>query len=174
MKKLRLLPVFLTALIASAVLFGGWFGYRSLAMETPLSSHVNQIQGVTHSNTSITSNQVTINLTLGKDANLRQIVQQIEQDNASVIGNRSLQITVNNTSSPELEAWWSRVLFDVAQAMETKAYGDIPKALQAQMPKLPGLSATSEMDDHNVYIQLKLGDLRKDIILPRQPTQLGV
>ncbi|MGO4494489.1 hypothetical protein AB4114_01070 [Paenibacillus sp. 2RAB27] len=171
--KLRVLPVILSVIISAGVLFGGWFAYTSFAMENPLSHIINTVPGVTNSNMKLSSNQVDVELTLKPDANLRQVVELIKEEGSSIIGKRTVNITIKNQSSDKLDQWWSKALFEVAQAMETKHYADIPATLQKYANGVPTMNVDSEMDEKNVYIRLTDGDATKFIMLPRI-SQIGV
>jgi hypothetical protein len=160
--------------VSSAVLFGGWFGYHSLAMENPLSNIVQGVPGVKHTQMSLKSDEVDISLQMEPGASLRQVYQAIETQGASIIGHRDVKIDVTNPSTDALDKWWSSALFDVAQAMETRQYADIPKALEQRKAQLPGLTVSTEMDESNVYVQLTDGDKSKYIMLPRQGAKMGV
>jgi hypothetical protein len=172
--KLRLLPIFVSVVVSSAVLFGGWFGYHSLAMENPLSNIVQGVPGVKNTQMSLKSDEVDVSLQMEQGASLRQVYQAIETQGASIIGKREVKLDVTNPSSDALDKWWSSALFDVAQAMETRRYADIPKVLEQRKTELPGLAVATEMDDTNVYVQLTDGDKSKYVILPREGAKMGV
>jgi hypothetical protein len=171
--KLRLLPVVISVVVSATVLFGGWFTYNSFAMEHPLSDVINQAPGVTHSSINLGSDAVTVDLTLKPDADLREIVHKIMTDGSSIIGKRQLDIHTTN-AAPELEAWWSRALFDVAQAMETKHYAAIPTTLQDKANAISGLKVDTQMDGNYVYVRLTDGTNSKFIMLPRSSAKMGV
>lgn len=171
--KLRLLPVVLSVIISAGVLFGGWFAYTSFAMENPLSDIISKVPGVTSQTMKLDNDQVHIEVTLQEDANLRTVVERIHKDGASIIGNRTVDIEVKDNPSPQLDQWWSKALFEVAQAMETKHYADIPVTLEKYAADMPNLKVDSEMDQTYVYIRLTDGDATKFIMLPRT-TQIGV
>ncbi|WP_171643347.1 hypothetical protein [Paenibacillus phytorum] len=171
--KLRLLPVVMSVVISAGVLFGGWFAYTSLAMENPLSDIISKVPGVTSSTMKLDNNQVDIEVSLNQDANLRNVVESIHKEGASIIGKRSVNINVKSNPSEKLDQWWSKALFEVAQAMETKHYADIPTTLQKYAEGVPNMKVDSEMDQTNVYIRLTDGDATKFIMLPRT-SQIGV
>lgn len=171
--KLRLLPVVMSVIISAGVLFGGWFAYTSLAMENPLSDIISKVPGVTSSTMKLDNNQVDIQVSLNPDANLRNVVDRIHKDGASIIGKRTVNINVTSNPSEKLDQWWSKALFDVAQAMETKHYADIPTTLQKYAEGVPNMKVDSEMDQTYVYIRLTDGDATKFIMLPRT-SQIGV
>lgn len=172
--KLRLLPLILSILISSIVLFGGWFVYHSMALKNPLSQIVADLEHVEQAEVAFLNEEVIVELQLSQEASLREITHAIKSEGASIIKDRELKIEVTNSSSSELDFWWSTVLFDVAQAMETKRYGDIPKTLEHLKGNLPGLELSAEMDETNVYIHLVHQNQNKFIVLPRTPVQLGV
>ena len=172
--KLRLLPVLVSLLVTTAVLFGGLFVYRSEAMEKPLLNIVQGTEGVERAEMDISSNKISLRLELAPQASLREIMQHIRTEGAHKIGNRALDVVVTNDTPAELDKWWSGALFEVAQAMETKQYAKIPEALNAQAAQLEGLQVATEMDDDNVYIRLTKDGRSKFVILPRTPARLGV
>ncbi|WP_127588203.1 hypothetical protein [Paenibacillus koleovorans] len=172
--KLRIWPIAMSLVVSSAVLFGGWFLYDSYAMETPLNQIVKETPGVKDASVQIEKDRVSLRLTLADNANLREIYKQVTEQGDSVIGKRKVAVEVANSSEAELDRWWSSALFDVAQAMETKKYGDIPVRLEARAAEVPGLTVSTEMDEQYVYVTLRNGTSGKYVMLPRNAAQLGV
>lgn len=172
--KLRPLPVIISVAISTAVLFGGWFVYHSVAVENPLSNKIKEIQGVESMKLDMTKDDLNIALTLSPQASLQDIYQSILEQGASMIGGREIHLSINNESSLELDQLWESAMFDVAQAMETKHYSDIPLTLRKLSEARDDIIIKSEIDLTNVYIRLNQGDYAKFIILPRIPVVLGM
>lgn len=173
--KLKLIPIIAAVVGSSAILFGGWFVYHSVAMENPLSEVLNGSPGVERSEAQIDGNKIVFDLSLNKQAHLREIVHDIQSESEAVAGGREITIDIDDSnSSPALEEWWSRALFDVAQAMETSQYAQIPASLEQKSAELEGLAVQTEMDDKNVYVRLTEGEHVKFIILPRNAPKMGV
>jgi hypothetical protein len=170
--KLRVLPIVIALFTTGIVLFGGWFMYHSYAMENPLAQLVDRSSGVEQVDSSFSKQTVNVTLKLKNGASLREIYQKIA--GSGLVGDRKVQLNVVSNSSPAIDKWWSAALFDIAQAMETRHYSDIPKILGSRSGQLPGLTAATEMDDQNVYIRLTQGDKSKYIILPREAATMGV
>lgn len=171
--KLRLVPVIISIAVTTVLLFGGYFTYKSAAMQNPLESIVTNIDGVELSEIKLSNTEAAIEVTLSQETSLREVYQTIKEEGASVLGDRKLNLKAVSKSSPELDKWWSSVLFDIAQAMETKQYSAIPDALNAGSNET-GIKAVTEMDNTNVYITLRSNEAVKHIILPRQPAMLEV
>ncbi|MDF2659190.1 MAG: hypothetical protein K0Q94_1981 [Paenibacillus sp.] len=172
--KLRLWPVLTSVVLSSAVLFGGWFLYDSLAMENPLTRIVQEQPGLEQSKVNVGNNTVTIEITPKPEANLREIYKSITEQGRSILGDRTVELVVKDTTTPELDSWWSGALFDVAEAMESKRYAAIPAALEAKKGALPGLVVTTEMDERYVYVRMTDGTHYKYMLLPRKPQKVGV
>jgi hypothetical protein len=172
--KLRLFPILISLLISSVVLFGGWFLYDSVAMENPLSDIVNSTKGVEQSDVQIDNKRVTVDVKLTKEASLRDLYTTIREQGKAIIKDREIVIDVTNDSTPELETWWSKALFQVAEAMELKRYGEIPETLNRLANHEPGYTAVSEIDDTYVYVRITDGKSSKFVMLPRTPAKLGV
>jgi hypothetical protein len=171
--KLRLLPVVISVSISAVLLFGGWFVYQSVAMENPLAAVVESTPGVelVHTNIGNTSTELEVKLQPG--TSLREVYGRISKEGSQALGKRELKLKVVNESSQQMDKWWSSALFDVAQAMETKQYAQIPVTLQKRAGE-SGLKASTEMDDKYVYITLADGEYSKYVMLPRTPAVMGV
>lgn len=174
MKKLRPLPIVLSSLITVAILFGGWYGYRSLTLESPLSDLVQQLPAVDNAELTVKDSNIEIDVKVKSEANIRELVQQVYSDTKQIAGNRTVKLHITDQSNAALDTWWANSLFDVAEAMELKQYGKIPQVLQARAQLLPGIDIQTEMDEQNVYVKLSQGEAYKVIVLPRIPNQLGV
>ena len=173
--KLRLLPVVITVLLSSGVLFGGWFAYQSFAMEDPFLEKVAAVEGIAGEPVvEIQREQAVVRIALEPGASLREAYQAIVEAGASSLGDRDVVVEAASESSEALEAWWSGALFDVAQAMETKQYSRIPERLRELAKANGSMQVNTEMDDTNVYITLVDGPNSKHVILPRQPAMMGV
>ncbi|WP_052350433.1 hypothetical protein [Paenibacillus gorillae] len=174
--KIKIIPVLLTAAATALVLFGGWLLYNKVALEAPLDKAVQGVAGIESAQAPVIDrDRVSISLTLKPDASLKQVYDAIQQNGKDVIGSKELKLNIDNAkSNDKLDKLWSTVLFDVAQAMETKAYSDIPKAMNRISEEHAGITTNTEMDENNVYITIMDGANRKYVVLPRTPVMLEV
>ncbi|SDW29326.1 hypothetical protein [Paenibacillus sp. CF384] len=172
--KIRLLPAIITAVITAGLLVGGWYIHRNVATIEPLERIVAETPGVIEGVPVIDRSSVTIALKLDRDASLRDVYDTIATKGDDMIGKRELKLEFrNDNTTKQLDAVWSTMLFDIAQAMEHRNYADIPATLKQVQNKFAGVTAESEMDDVNVYITLKDSKSEKHIVLPRTPNTLG-
>ena len=171
--KLRLLPVVLSVLVSASLLFGGYFAYQSYAMENPLQKVVAGIPGVELGSIKFSGNEAELEVKVTPGTSLREVYQRIQKEGAATLGSKELKLKVINTSSERLEKWWSSALFEVAQAMETRQYAQIPTTLQKRAAD-DGIQAATEMDEKFVYITITDGKDSKYVMLPRTPAKLGV
>ncbi|AKG35374.1 hypothetical protein [Paenibacillus durus] len=172
--KLRLMPVLLTALLSAALLFGGWFLYREFAVQEPLEKMVSSYEGVKQSHITINRNEVTLKLDLQPGTKLRELVQYINTEGKSIIGDRTVKLDMEEHSSQVLDDYWDKALFSVAEAMESRKYTVIPETLKQLSAQYKNVTVTTEIDDKNVYVSLSDGKESKFIILPREPETMGV
>lgn len=172
--KLRILPIVITALLSAGLMFGGWFMYRQFAIQEPLQKIVNSYEGVNRSQISINQDYVSLKLDLEPGTKLRELVQYISSEGKSVIGGRVLQLEVEQHTNAVLDEIWDKAMFSVAEAMESRKYTLIPDTLDELKQEYEGITATTEIDDNNVYVSLTNGNDSKFIILPRQPESMGV
>ncbi|MWC28510.1 hypothetical protein [Paenibacillus sp. MMS18-CY102] len=173
--RIRWIPAVVSVAVCAGLLFGGWFTYDKFAVKDPLSKAVSGLPEVQSSSSTIENGTVKIALKLTDHADLRTIYNRLTTDGASVLDGRKLKLEVEGVQSNEtLDKLWSTVLFDVAQAMETKSYSDIPVALQKLAAGHQGMTVNSEMDETNVYVTLRYEGAVKYVILPRTPAMLEV
>ena len=169
MVKLRLTPVALTVAVSAAVLFGGWFGYQQFFVKQPLDAKVKSVSGVKDAGVRIDRKGVRIAVELEHEADLREVYTQLRRIGQSAAGSRSVRIEIVQNAPERLEQLWAKALFDVAEAMELRRYGDIPVRLGELAAELEGVTVTAEMDEMNVYIRLSDGTGSKYAVLPRTP-----
>ncbi|MEK8214839.1 hypothetical protein [Paenibacillus sp. FSL L8-0463] len=175
--KLRLVPVLLTSLLSATLLFGSFYAYRQFAVHEPLDKIVSAYEGVNHSHITINRNEVTLKLDLKPGTKLRELVQYVNTEGKSAINGRSLKLDVDQHSSKLLDEYWDKAMFSVAEAMESKKYTLIPAkldGLKEQFQEYKNVTATTEIDDNNVYVSLSNGEESKFIILPRAAATMGV
>ena len=172
--KLQPMPIILSMVLAAVVLFGGWFLYQNVAVASPLQNTVSSIDGIEQATTQVDHDQVQVSMELAEDASLQSVVKEINQRNADLLKQRSLNISITNEGSEALNQWWSQSLFQVAEAMENKKYGEIPAYLEKRAKDLPGLQVHTEMDEQNVYVRLNHEGDSKFILLRRTPAVMAV
>ncbi|WP_168119114.1 hypothetical protein [Paenibacillus sp. HB172176] len=175
MRKPRVWPVVFTAAATAIILFGGWTLYKHTAVASPLHSAMNDIPGVMESSKpEVEQDQVNISLTLEDDANLRQVYEDVSKKSTEIAGSRSIHLQVRSESNDKLDELWSKSMFKVAEAMETKTYSKIPEAMTELTKDDQTVQTVTEMDDDNVYITLRSGDASKYVVLPRTPATMEV
>ncbi|RKP57015.1 hypothetical protein D7Z26_03235 [Cohnella endophytica] len=173
MKKIKILPITITAALTAAILFGGWFAYRHYGVEQPLDRVANAVPGVQSAKVIMSTGSVKVDVKLAPDANLGDVYRQIKQNGAGEIGSKDLELAPTASGNARLDKAWSYALFDVAESMENHKYSGVRDAMDSLSKQFPGVTATTDMDDNNVYISMRDGNAAKFIVLPRQPATLG-
>ncbi|OMF33817.1 hypothetical protein BK133_13590 [Paenibacillus sp. FSL H8-0548] len=173
MMKPRMIPVMITAAITAVVLFGGWAIYNQVAVAAPLEQVMNDIPGVVASEKPVMNReQVSIQLELAADADLKDVYQSIASNGKAVFGDRKLVLSFKNDKSKQIDELWNNSLFEVAEAMETSTYSNIPDAMNEAAKSLKDVTVTTALDETNVYITIKDTEAVKYVVLPRKSTQL--
>lgn len=162
----RLVPVLITFVLATGLLFGGYFAWQTYAVSNPIAADMADAQGVADVSLETERNRIIATLRLEEDADLMQVYRRMEEIAAKRGSGRDFVIELVGADSPELENIWNGALFELAEAMENRRYGDVPLLMEELAARHPGLSANAAMDESRVYVTLRLGDdtLRK--VLP--------
>lgn len=171
---LRLLPALLTFVIASGLLFGGYFFYQAYAVDRPLEEGVTGTEGVANASVATSRNRIAIGLQLKDDADLRAVYRSVEQLAAERSAGRELVIELEGEPSPDLMRIWQGALFHVAEAMDNRRYGEVPLLMEQLQDQHPGLVAHAAMDDTRVYVTLRLDGSAMYNVLPLDGGRLGV
>ncbi|MFD2672941.1 hypothetical protein [Marinicrinis sediminis] len=174
--KLRPMPLIITVVISALILFGTWFAYQHFAVKSPLLERVHNIDGVQHAEVEMTRDRVRFDLRLEDEASVRTVVQAIREQESKLFQdkNKDIDIRFEDSTSEEIEKWWSTMLFSIAQSMDQQRYSEIPELLNTESAGVAGLEAIAEMDEHHVYISIYYEGSTKHMMLPRKPSQLGV
>ena len=143
-------------------------------VENPLHAVAADVAGVVNSEIVVDSGLVRVRLTLDADADWSEAYRTVYDKSIRLAGKREVRIAIVSDSTPQLDGWWSKALFDVAEAMETRRYSQIPAKLEQLAKPLTTLTVESDIDDLNVYVQLRDGDYSKYIVLPRTAPRLEV
>ncbi|WP_274364634.1 hypothetical protein [Paenibacillus thermotolerans] len=172
--KLRLLPIMITVVVSSVLMFGGWFVYQTMALQDPLTHDVGAVEGVKHVQIDMDRSSAVVKIELENGVSLDKTYAAVEEAAHNVLGDKPVTIEVANGGSEALDSIWEQAMFDVATAMETKQYTLIPKRLNELVQANDGLHASTKMDDKYVYVTLTQGADTKYVVLPRIPVTLGV
>lgn len=177
MRKPRVLPLAIALTATAVLLFGGFALYKQLAVAAPLAEKLEAMPGVMEaSKPEIRPKDMNVKLRLAPDASLRETYGKAAKEAVEAAGNRKVAIQVESDANDKLEQLWYGAMFEVAEAMETKSYSDIPEAMDRMAEKAEGITAVTEMDETNVYITIRSEqeEAAKYIVLPRIANQLEV
>lgn len=169
----RLLPVLLTFVIASGLLFGGYFFYQAYAVDHPIKEGIAATSGVADAEVETTRSRITVRLRLEEAARLYDVYRAVAEQVAERAGGRETVIDLSAGSSSELEAIWHTALFDLAEAMENRCYGDVPRLMDDLAKRHPGLAVETAMDKSRIYVTLRLEGAAFHRVLPLEGERLG-
>lgn len=171
--KLRVMPIAATAAVSAALLFGGWYAYGNVATISPLETIAKGLSGVEEAHIQLKGERANVSLQLAPDASLREIVNKLQRDGTKQLSGRELHIDIENPVSDKLEDWWASKLFEIAEAMDTKQFAQIPVKLSAAAEE-QGITVRTEMDDRYVYVTLadQQSGEAKFVMLPREPARM--
>ncbi|RJE90084.1 hypothetical protein D3P07_07650 [Paenibacillus sp. 1011MAR3C5] len=175
MRKPRMMPIAITVVISAAALFGGWMLYKQVAVASPLTDAVVNVPGVAKADKPvIEQDKVSVSVELSDEASLKDVYTSVTEQGKALAGKRKLDIVIQDEEDALLNAIWQEAMFDIAQAMETKTYSDIPKTMERVASGHDGVETVTDMDGTNVYVTIKNAEGAKYIVLPRTPNQMGV
>ncbi|MHA6483934.1 hypothetical protein ACX1C1_18750 [Paenibacillus sp. strain BS8-2] len=177
MRKPKVIPLVISIVTAAVFLFGGFALYKQYAVAAPLTDKLEAMPGIeAASKPAISQDDLNVKLQLTADASLRETYNEAMKQATEAAGSRKINITLESNSNETLEQLWYSAMFEVAEAMEIKTYSTIPDAMNKIANTVEGVTATTEMDENNVYITIRAeqAGATKFVVLPRIANQLEV
>lgn len=159
MSRVRLVPIFLVAIVVLCVLFGGWQAYQHFNLLNPLKKNLQQVSGV-QTVAILTGSPDVVQVHLGPFSKLENgDLQQTYQDIASQIETRlgsgvSVQLTDHHDAL--LTDTFESFQPYLRQGLAKQNYLQMISQL-SQMAQRKHVNARITMDGQNVYIQLAKG-----------------
>lgn len=164
--QIRKVPMLLSMLITMALLFGGWYFYQKVNVESPIRTEIGQLPSVSLADLNIDQDQVDVRLNVKNPDQLpddyTKLVNMIEQ----TAPGKQVNISLTNQNE-QLKKIWSNGLFTFTEAMDLHEYSKIPKLLDDMKSAYKLDKVETNMDDKRVYVFLKRGNDQFFAIVPK-------
>jgi hypothetical protein len=164
--KVRTFPIFLSVVISSILLFGGWFVYQSQFVKKPIATQISAIKGIKLNNLTIGRDAVGVNVSFANPSSFADQYKQIQKIVADKTNGKPVKIELN-ASDAMLKKIWEQNSFAISEAMDLHTYSKIPVVLENIKNKYHLANVYSQMDDQNIYIYLNDGKNPYYTVLPR-------
>ncbi|AMA73531.1 hypothetical protein [Aneurinibacillus thermoaerophilus] len=165
--KVRALPIFLSVLVSSLLLFGGWYVFQNQFVKKPISNEIAAMQSVKLNNITVGRDAITLNVSFNDPEKFAEDYKTIKKIASDKANGKTVKIECYSPNI-SLQKIWEENAFAVAEAMELHTYSKIPIALEEMKKKHRLKNATSYMDEQNVYIYLNDGKGPYYAVLPRE------
>jgi hypothetical protein len=165
--KLRALPIFLSILLSSVLLFGGWYLFQNQFVKKPISQEIAAMKSVKLNDIVIGRDAITINVSFTNPQRFAEDYKAIKKVAADKSNGKPVKIEFA-TPNQSLQKIWEEQAFTVEEAMELHTYSKIPSLLETMKKKYHLTSASSHMDDQYIYIYLHDGKSPYYTVLPRE------
>ncbi|BAU28849.1 hypothetical protein DFP93_103306 [Aneurinibacillus soli] len=164
--KFRAMPIFLSVVVSSVLLFGGWYVFQNQFVKKPIIEELSAMKGVKVGHITVGRDAVKLDMVFSdpdKFAEQYKAVQKIVKEQTN---GKKADIELNGENSA-LKNVWQQYEFSIAEAMDLHTYSRIPSVLTAMKQQHNLKNASSYMDDQNVYIYLNNGKQSYYTVLPR-------
>ncbi|MDT3415423.1 hypothetical protein QO009_001279 [Brevibacillus aydinogluensis] len=164
--QLRKRAIGLSLLATLTLLFGGWFLYQKMELETPLRTHIGQMKSAELTHLDVSKDRIEIKLQVTRPDLFPQEYRRLLQETADLARGKTVEVDVDNDSQ-DLEQIWMDGLFSFTEALDLHQYSRIPQMLTEWKTAHRLDEASALMDDRNVYVYLKKGKDDFYAIIPR-------
>ncbi|WP_047152587.1 hypothetical protein [Aneurinibacillus tyrosinisolvens] len=165
--KVRVLPIFLSILFSSLLLFGGWYVFQNQFVKKPIANEIAVMKDVKLNHINVKRDSVVLNLTFNNSEKFAEEYKQIQKIVADKSNGKNAVIELDSPNK-QLKKVWDDNAFAIAEAMDLHTYSRIPGVLNDIKKKHQLASALSHMDEENIYIYLNDGKSSYYTVLPRQ------
>ncbi|GLG00768.1 hypothetical protein Alches_08070 [Alicyclobacillus hesperidum subsp. aegles] len=161
MSRVRLLPIFVVAVVVLAILFGGWQAYQHYNLLNPLKRSLQSVAGVQTVDISTGSPDI-VQVQLGPFQKLKNgDLQETYHDISNEIENRlGSNVTVRLTDGREgslTQIFESSFEFYIQEGIAKENYTQMVSQVN-QLAAKDGIEARITMDNQYIYVQLAKGN----------------
>lgn len=159
------MPIMFSLVSSLIILFGGWYTYQQFYVQKPVEDFIASKQNVVLKHLEINNNQVEIDVDFKDPTTYANDYKDIYD----FIHERNLGKTVTihlPNQGDGLKKLWDQQYFGLAQALELKEYGQIPKIVEDMKKNGKLDQSVARMDDQNIYLYMQEGKDRLYAVLP--------
>jgi len=156
----------LSLLATLALLFGVWFLYQKLEIESPLREEIGQLQSATLNHLDVGREKIQIDLTVTKPDAFPQEYRELMNTATKLAGAKQVEVRVGNKSQ-SMQGIWQSGQFVFKEAMDLHQYSRIPQLVNEWKSSHQLDEVSALMDDANIYIYMKKGTDDFYAIVPR-------
>ncbi|MBN6188646.1 hypothetical protein JQN58_17470 [Aneurinibacillus sp. BA2021] len=165
--KIRALPIFLSILLSSVLLFGGWYVFQSQFVKKPIANEIAAMKSVKVHDIVINRDAITLDVSFTNPDKFAEDYKNIKKIAAEKSNGKPVKVEFDS-SNTSLKKIWDENAFAIAEAMELHTYSKIPAVLDQMKKKHSLQSVDSRMDEQYVYIYLNDGKTPYYTVLPRE------
>ncbi|WP_286884318.1 hypothetical protein [Aneurinibacillus sp. UBA3580] len=165
--KVRALPIFLSVLFSSLLLFGGWYVFQNQFVKKPITNEIATMKGVKLNDIAIARDVITLNVAFNNPDKFAEDYKRVKKIASEKSNGRAVKIEFDSPNK-NLQKIWDENAFAIAEAMELHTYSKIPGVLEQIKKKHKLANVGSHMDDQYVYIYFNDGKNPYYAVLPRE------
>ncbi|WP_232696391.1 hypothetical protein [Brevibacillus daliensis] len=165
--KLRKGPMFLSLLVALALLFSGYFLFQKVQIEKPLMEQAEQMTSAKLIDFSMQKDKVTYKFEVTNPEQFVIDYPKLIDAIKTYAPEKAFDIMLTNQDE-SLQPIWNEGLFGLIEAIETKQYSNIPELLSEWKETYKLDEAFGRIDDKYVYIFMKRGEDEFYKVIPRK------
>lgn len=172
---IKILKGFIALIITVAGLYIGQALWQNYAVDLPLDSALNGIDGVekvTWNNDRSINDTVEINVILGNTANIKKTYEEITEKIEEVLKDEAYELTVKDNRTSELEQAYHDIHYYIQKAVVD---GDFPLLSEKVDEKAAAAGASAEVyvDEQNIYLQMSKAGSSLYSITARNSDRIG-
>jgi hypothetical protein len=158
--------IVLSLMATLTLLFGGWFMYQKVQIEKPILTEIGQMQSAELTKLEVGKDRIHIDLKVTNPEPFPQEYQQLKRMLAERVGNKPVEIEIDNKAKA-LEEIWTNGVFAFTEAVDLHQYSRIPQIIGQWKEAYSLDEVLTQMDEENIYVYLKRGSEDFYAIVPR-------
>ncbi|QQE76769.1 hypothetical protein [Alicyclobacillus sp. SO9] len=154
MSRIRVVPIILVAIVALAILFGGFQFYQHYNVVSPVQTDLQKVSGV-KSVQIVTGSPTSVDIKLNKVSDLQSTYKEISKKASNEL-NSSVKIHISDNASPALQKEYENIFPVLSEGIAKGNYTE----MIAQVTKTAashGIQTKVTMDAQDVFVQMTKG-----------------
>lgn len=163
---MKKMPILVSLIVSTIILFGGWFLYQDYFVEKPIQDYVASLAGVKLMKVEIEREHILIECSFSDADAFLTHYSDIKEKAEHYARGKQVDFRLTGESG-ELKEIWNEGYFTLAEILEHREYSRIPDFMKSLKEQYALDVADAKLDPKYVYIVIEKDDHISYHVMPR-------
>ncbi len=163
---MKKMPIFVSLIVSTVILFGGWYLYQDYFVEKPIKDYVASLEGVQIEDIVIQREQISVEISFSDAGAFLIHYSNIYEKVKQYARGKQVDLRLP-AGSEDLKEIWNEGYFTLAEILEHRQYSRIPDFMDSLKEQYGLDKAEAKLDQHYLYIVIEKNDQISYRVMPR-------